>query len=74
MERVVIVTFEGVRSLDVAGPAAFFAGATEILESGGHRGARDPRGRGTGETMRRTLIRQIGVSPDAYRQRFTHQP
>ena len=31
-------------------------------------------GFGTAETMRRTLVRHIGVSPDAYRRRFRHQP
>jgi transcriptional regulator GlxA family with amidase domain len=31
-------------------------------------------GFGTAETMRRTLQRQLGVSPDAYRQRFRTQP
>lgn len=30
-------------------------------------------GFGTAETLRRTLIRHIGVSPDAYRRRFTRQ-
>ena len=30
-------------------------------------------GFGSAETMRRTLVRHIGVSPEAYRQRF-HQP
>ncbi len=30
-------------------------------------------GFGTAETMRRTLVRHLGVSPDAYRQRFHHQ-
>ena len=29
-------------------------------------------GFGTAETMRRTLVRHIGVSPEAYRQRFRH--
>jgi transcriptional regulator GlxA family with amidase domain len=29
-------------------------------------------GFGTAETMRRTLVRHLGVSPDAYRQRFRH--
>ncbi|MET0662105.1 MAG: helix-turn-helix domain-containing protein [Ilumatobacteraceae bacterium] len=31
-------------------------------------------GFGTAETMRRTLVRHIGVSPDDYRRRFRHQP
>lgn len=31
-------------------------------------------GFGTGETMRRTFARRMGVSPDQYRQRFRHQP
>ncbi len=30
-------------------------------------------GFGTAETLRRTMIRQIGVSPDAYRRRFSRQ-
>jgi len=30
-------------------------------------------GFGTGETMRRTLVRQLGVAPDDYRRRFTHR-
>ena len=29
-------------------------------------------GFGTAETMRRTLVRHIGVSPDDYRRRFRH--
>ncbi len=31
-------------------------------------------GFGTAETLRRTLLRQIGVTPDAYRRRFAHRP
>lgn len=31
-------------------------------------------GFGTAETLRRTLLRQIGVSPDAYRRRFSVSP
>lgn len=31
-------------------------------------------GFGTAETMRRTLVRHLGVSPDDYRRRFRHQP
>ena len=31
-------------------------------------------GFGTAETMRRTFVRHLGVSPDDYRQRFRHQP
>jgi transcriptional regulator GlxA family with amidase domain len=30
-------------------------------------------GFGTGETMRRTFTRRLGVSPDAYRHRFAHE-
>lgn len=35
LHRVVIVTFPGVQSLDVAGPAEVFAGATELLRAEG---------------------------------------
>lgn len=31
-------------------------------------------GFGTAETLRRSLHRQLGVSPEAYRQRFSHHP
>ena len=31
-------------------------------------------GFGTAETLRRTLHRHLGVSPEAYRQRFSHRP
>ncbi len=31
-------------------------------------------GFGTAETMRRSLHRHLGVSPEGYRQRFSHQP
>lgn len=31
-------------------------------------------GFGTAETLRRSLHRHLGVSPEAYRQRFSHQP
>ena len=31
-------------------------------------------GFGTAETMRRTLVRHLGVPPDAYRRRFSHRP
>jgi transcriptional regulator GlxA family with amidase domain len=31
-------------------------------------------GLGSAETMRRTMLRHVGVSPDAYRQRFAHTP
>ena len=43
--------------------------STDTVESIAHR-----CGFGTAETMRRTLVRHIGVSPDDYRQRFRHQP
>ena len=31
-------------------------------------------GFGTAETLRRSLHRQLGISPEAYRQRFSHHP
>ncbi len=43
--------------------------STDTVDSIAHR-----CGFGTAETMRRTLVRHIGVSPDDYRRRFRHQP
>ncbi len=43
--------------------------STDTVDTIAHR-----CGFGTAETMRRTLVRHIGVSPDDYRQRFRRQP
>ncbi|WP_033279814.1 helix-turn-helix domain-containing protein [Streptomyces sp. NRRL F-525] len=76
---VTVLVFPGVRLLDATGPIEVFASANEfggryrvLLETGGDSLPVVARrtGFGSAESLRRAFVRQLGVTPGAFRTSF----